>query len=277
MRHSAQPGATSDPLRLTLLDLGMERAATVTELAEAFDRPDRGLGLVVRDQPFEEFHRAVHPGKRGDLVPRPRRIRPIGRLGQHGAHRRPDDRRRALLGADDPTHAEVRAASGVARLVALHRDHDQRDASGEAAHDCAEAAVRDHEVAARQQDAVRHLVLDAHVGWLGTERRRVAVAPDSYHQVDRLLVQAGEDRLVQPWRARHLGRAERRMHQRPTDRPGVEPGGRRPVARGTGGTGTVTRMTAQRRAAATRTSVSTYLTRSGVATRSIAYQPWSKW
>lgn len=85
----AQLRAMADPLRMTLLDLVLERAATVTELAEAVGRPKSSVA----------YHVNVLVGAGLLRVVRTRRVRAIeerfygrtGRMINNAVHRQPGD------------------------------------------------------------------------------------------------------------------------------------------------------------------------------------------
>ena len=173
-------------------------------------------------QPFEQRDRVFPPRHRRHRVAQSLGVGPIGRVGHHRHRCRSDRLGRPLLGADHAPHPQVGAALGVARLVAVDRDDDQRDPDTEAGHDRAEAAVRDDNGATGEQHGMGKIVLNADMRRLRPECGRVALTANPDDEVDRLIAQPGEDRLVEHRCAVHLRRARRRMDQRAARRQGRE-------------------------------------------------------
>src|SRR4051794_15041313 len=95
--------------------------------------------LFLRREPFEQCHRMLRPRQRRHLVPHPPRIRPIGRVAEHRAHRLPHRSRRHRGGFEGSTDPEGDAAPGIPRLVGADRDHHQRQAVAEGTEHRAEA------------------------------------------------------------------------------------------------------------------------------------------
>ena len=142
---AVQLKAMADPLRTAILDLVLERAATVSELAEAFDRAkstvayhvdvlvEAGLLTVVRTRRVraveERFYgRAartfvVSPGPRHDAAPVPSFIHEAAREARH------DERNMATL-----RHARIpadRAEEFFARVGALAEEFTRLERGGE--------------------------------------------------------------------------------------------------------------------------------------------------
>ena len=85
---------------------------------------------------------------------------------------------------------------------------------GECFGDRAEACMGDHEVAVREQQALRDVTLDVDVVRLRAELDGVSIPADCQDQIDGFVAQSVEDRLKQSRRAAVEDRAERRGDRR---------------------------------------------------------------
>ncbi len=118
-------------------------------------------------EPFQQSHRVLRPRQRRHLVAYPLRLPPIGRVAEYPSRRIPDWLRRSLPGRDHLADPKRRAALRIERLIRVDRDRYHRQAMTQRGGHRAEARVRDHQIALRQQEALRDIALDS----LHTERR----------------------------------------------------------------------------------------------------------
>jgi hypothetical protein len=164
-------------------------------------------------------------------------LRPVavGGVTEHRPGRRTDALCRPLRGPEHPAPPEGGHPLRVRRLVRPERDDDQRQAVGQRGHHPARAAVRHHQIAAREDQALRHVALDVHVGGRSSGASRAEGATDGQQErpggVAESLAQGGEEPQRGPVEDGAEGGADVRRRQ-VTVRPGGQRVGERPVEHG---------------------------------------------
>lgn len=156
-------------------------------------------GLSLGGEPDEKGRSVVRAREFRDLIANSLGIPPIRRIAEHLERDLADRVRRAPLRCDRSPRAESATAICIHRLVGVNRDREDRQAVAERGGDGAEPGVRDREVAVREENVLGDIALDVDVPRPWAEVGGVSIAADREDELDRLTLEAFEDRLEEAW------------------------------------------------------------------------------